>query len=125
MMIEPDCSVFLEAADPRLDVARQAYGLGASLEGRIGFVATDYDGGRGRQGGGAWWNGEDWTEFWVARGPGPINGVLQTLGVRTEPGGPDEFDRVGLGHYRSHDDWIEFARTGKASWERAPAWSAD
>lgn len=85
-------------------------------------VATAYHGGSGSQAAAVWSDGaisqplEEGTL-------GTINGALSVIGVR-RTSGLDEFDSIGLGRYRSHETWRNFARTGKASYERkALSWN--
>jgi hypothetical protein len=118
MMMEPE---ELDEGTEELDATRSAYGEKSSNNGAVGFVATEYWGGPGRQAGALWSKGQLILTFAFSEGIGPINEVLRHLGVSATEGG-DEFDSVGLGEYRSHENWLEFARTGKARWEKKPRW---
>lgn len=105
-----------------LDVAERVKGMTA-----VAAVATDYFGGEGSQAAAAWAG----TGAYPYRdGSGSINAALQFLGA--EKGrATDPFDALGLSWYRSNDDWIEFARNGKLTWQREPyaeayaAWTED
>jgi hypothetical protein len=82
----------------------------------VAFVATEYFGGIGMQAAAAWRRGE-WLMLYSCAEQGVINRALALIGVR--PGmGRDLFEEIGLGRYRSNEDWIEYATFGKASWER-------
>ncbi len=87
----------------------------------IALVATDYFGGSGTQ------HARVWTPSDVAArgrsGSGAINAALALIGVTRSPPG-DEFDSVGLGWYRSNDDWVAYARHGKAVWQQAASEAA-
>lgn len=86
----------------------------------LAFVATEYSGGPGEQGAAAWTTTE--TIAYAYGEFGYINRALQLIGVLRD-NDLDEFDSIGLGWYRSNEDWMEFAKAGKASWERQ-AWPA-
>lgn len=82
----------------------------------VAAVVTGYFGGDGSQAAAAW-AGPDaiaYSECSTA-----INTALEFLGVCVN-GACDEFDAIGLGWFRSNDDWIEFAKNGKLHFERAP-----
>ncbi|MCA9315223.1 MAG: hypothetical protein KDB73_07010 [Planctomycetes bacterium] len=78
----------------------------------IAYVYTEYFGGVGEQAGVAFVRGEAVTRG-GGRGRvlpwsssiGPINEALAAIGVVRE-GSHDEFDAVGLRHYRQTDDWV-------------------
>ena len=97
----------------KLSSALAKFGAGCSTRGAVAYVETDYWGGEGVQSALLWERGE------VAYGPaeaslGPINEVLRRLGV--ERGAHhDEFDAVGLGHYRDNEDWINQPRYGASA----------
>ncbi len=90
--------------------------LGARLRARapVALIATAYFGGSGGQGAAAWSSAESLCWKTVK---GSINEALRLLGV--EKGERfDEFDAVGLGWYRSNEDWMQFARDGRLHWEK-------
>lgn len=82
----------------------------------VAFVATDYFGGAGTQHARVWRPSDAAT--WSNNDSGAINAALALIGVTRSPDA-DEFDSVGLGWYRSNDDWAAFARHGKAVWQKA------
>ena len=63
-----------------------ALGQTLSLYGKVVYIETDYPG-----------------------GPGPINSLLQELGVVRKASG-DEFDSIGLGRWRDNQGWARQAR---------------
>jgi len=72
----------------------------------IAKITTDYFGGPGEQSAKLWENSEviynkSDLHDWGAR---PINNVLKLMGVEAKPG-MDEFDTIGLGYYRSNEDF--------------------
>jgi hypothetical protein len=86
----------------------------------IAFIETEYHGGAGSQGAvvvecgrigaGPWasideWRGAEWY--------GPINRALHHLGV-PRSARDDEFDTLGLGRWRTNEDW-EFHATSDES----------
>lgn len=74
----------------------------------VAYVETEYFGGTGAQVAAVWKDGS--LEFGPEQAEiGPINAALRLLGVHTEKG-RDEFDSVGLGRFRSNEDWIEQPR---------------
>ena len=79
----------------------------------VAYVETEYFGGTGVQAAAVWLKGK------LVYGPkqnkkiGPINAALRRLGVRASDG-RDEFDTIGLGRFRSNEDWIEQPQFGKA-----------
>lgn len=81
-----------------------------SRQGPIAYVETDYFGGVGSQSGATFVDGEpvvievESEVRPVPRSIGAINSALRALGVmRTKSS--DEFDAIGLGRFRSMDDW--------------------
>jgi hypothetical protein len=69
------------------------------------YFETEYFGGIGAQGAVVMLHGRP------IYGPrsaelGPINEALTLLGVEVQPPACDEFDTVGLGRYRSTEDWL-------------------
>lgn len=80
----------------------------------VALIATDYDGGYGAQAAAAWSSiGE--RPFTIE--DCSINESLSLIGIVTV-GAHDEFDAAGLGWYRSNDDWIEYAKHGRAGWQQ-------
>ncbi len=96
----------------------------------IAYIETDYFGGRGTQSAAVWSQGRiifgpEKTGDGVPLEAGSINRALRALGVRLVRGRlidralralgvrtwwpRDEFNSVGLGRYRSNEDWIEVA----------------
>jgi hypothetical protein len=111
LMVEPEGEVLPEALDANIE----SYGARIGLYLPIVFVSTDYFGGRGQQGAAAW--SPAGTLPWQIAEGGVINAALHFIGVETG-GFRDAFDAVGLGRYRSNEDWVTFAREGKLHWER-------
>lgn len=83
-----------------------------STSAAVAYVATDYFGGDGEQAAGVWRDGAMIRPIESGRS-GTVNNALQAIGV-TRFGTLDEFDSIGLGRYRDHDDWRAFQRYGKA-----------
>lgn len=86
-----------------------------SLKTPVAYVETDYFGGIGSQGAAVWANGElifgptvsASREGWADDHSGAvINIALQRIGV-TKDGCSDEFEAIGLGTYRSNQDWLK------------------
>ena len=77
-----------------------------TVDSMAAFVGAEYSGGRGTQWGVVFRNGAP------VRGPlvdqRLINHALCALGIVVDQA-LDEFDMVGLGHYRSTDEWISAA----------------
>ncbi len=69
----------------------------------IGYFETDYFGGEGNQGAVLTRNGT--ILFGPKVGSGTVNAMLRLIGVNIN-GAHDEFDAIGLSHFRSNDDWI-------------------
>lgn len=69
-----------------------------SVYGAIAYVETDYFGGNGVQGGGAWRDGRVIVPPATDEG-GPINAALEAVGLRATEG-LDAFDTLGLGATR-------------------------
>jgi hypothetical protein len=70
----------------------------------IAYIQTEYFGGIGEQGAIAWHMEKIVYPPSIVWGIGPINMALKKLGVNQKDG-MDEFDTLGLGKYRSMDDW--------------------
>ena len=74
----------------------------------VAYIETEYFGGVGTQAAAAYANGEPaYIQGELEIGPlevGPINEALKILGV-LRGHSIDEFEAVGLGRYRSMDDW--------------------
>lgn len=73
----------------------------------IAKIETDYFGGSGSQSAKLFVNGKKIydksdEQDWSAR---PINQVLKQLGVQIDKNYHDEFDTVGLGKYRTNEDF--------------------
>jgi hypothetical protein len=75
-----------------------------STNGSIGYLETNYFGGAGGQG--AILANEGEVIYGPEWGPDSINSILRMLGV-SNGDARDEFDAVGLGRFRSNEDWIE------------------
>jgi hypothetical protein len=92
------------------------FALGAILGARVpvALVATAYFGTGGAQAAAAWSPG---GRLEYRSGKDSINTALRFIGAK-QGEHFDEFDAVGLGWYRSNDDWITFARDGRLHWER-------
>jgi hypothetical protein len=72
----------------------------------VAYVSTDYFGGCGDQNATVTENGKEIYSGDTETGSvGPINEALKLLGVEKTLGN-DEFDTVGLGSYRSNDDFM-------------------
>jgi hypothetical protein len=81
----------------------------------IAYIRTDYFGGCGDQSANVSENGKEIYSGDTELGPGnPINEALKLLGVEKSVGN-DEFDTIGLGRYRSNDDFTNEARAVSAS----------
>lgn len=87
----------------------------------VAYIWTDYFGGAGTQGARVW-TPSDATGRMVT-GSGSINAALALIGVMRADG-YDEFDSIGLGWYRSNEDWAAFARDGKARWQHTASATA-
>jgi hypothetical protein len=75
----------------------------------IANISTDYFGGCGSQSAEFFVNGTLICDFDSDKGDAePINRALRQMGVEAEKD-MDEFDTVGLGHYRSNRDFVEEA----------------
>ena len=72
----------------------------------VAYISTDYFGGAGEQKAAVYVKGKlvelNYGDYQ------PINVALAFLGVKKE-GDKDEFDTVGLGKYRTDDDWVDLA----------------
>jgi hypothetical protein len=82
----------------------------ASSGGAIVYFETEYFGGTGGQGAAVFRDGKlvfgpEWADI------GPINSALKKLGVTAAPPFIDEFDTVGLGQFRTTEDWLECAKS--------------
>ena len=84
--------------------------IDASKADAVAYVETEYFGGDGDQG--AIVAREGKIVFGPAAGDGSINAALGLIGARKETG-HDEFDAIGLGRFRSNEDWIEQPRYGR------------
>ena len=73
-----------------------------STLGRVAYVEAEFFGGTGTQAC-VTWDGTDRVSD-VLVDTSAINTALRFLGVRKEIS-HDEFDAVGLGHYRDTDEW--------------------
>jgi hypothetical protein len=88
-----------------------AFAARSSKTGALAYIETAYFGGTGRQSAVLWIGGgiaikptslETTAAGNRPRATWPINAALRGLGVQATSG-HDEFDSIGLGHYRSHD----------------------
>lgn len=82
----------------------------ASQAESLAYVETEYFGGDGGQGAIVARGGE--IVLGPSKGDGSINAALNLLGAK-KAGAHDEFEAVGLGRFRSNDDWIEQPRYGR------------
>ena len=95
------------------------FGVKGSMIVPVAFFNTEYTGAEGDQAACVWRAGRVIEPFkW---GDDIINRALRHLGVNRDPRWPDEYAAVGLGWYRHHEDWIEFAANGSAAWQREPS----
>ena len=115
LMIEPDRDL---DGDDGLPPAIADFAMAQSQSTPLAYVSTSYWGGDGEQTAASWSNGAVLTPLSTG-GVGTINRALASIGCRAVAG-QDEFDSIGLGWYRQHDNWIEFAANGKAAWQREP-----
>ncbi len=76
----------------------------------VAYVETEYFGGDGGQGAIVSRGGE--IVLGPLEGDGSINAALRLLGANKN-GAYDEFEAVGLGRFRSNEDWIEQPRYGQ------------
>ena len=87
-----------------------------SMAGKVGYIETDYFGGRGGQKAEVWLDGKSIFDRSIAPGDEsgwpntPISQALRLMGVTSEPG-KDEFDTLGLGVHRSTEKWAEPPKT--------------
>ena len=89
----------------KLSSAVESFGKALSAEGPVVYVETEYFGGVGKQAATVWDEGKQLMSPQKAD-IGSINEGLKFIGVVCESEF-DEFDSVGLGRYRSNEDWIE------------------
>ncbi|MBU1211081.1 MAG: hypothetical protein KJ587_07395 [Alphaproteobacteria bacterium] len=98
---------------PRISTGDMAFAARASQGAAVAYLETAYFGGAGEQSAVLWKDGRLvlgplTMALTAARRPRslwPINAALRGLGVKTEGTQfADEFDAIGLGEYRSHDD---------------------
>lgn len=89
-----------------LSAGVEAWAQALSVDTAIAYVETEYFGGEGFERAGVWSEGR------LALGPldgaGSINTALRALGVQPAPG-IEEFELVGLGRYRSLEEWLRDA----------------
>jgi hypothetical protein len=93
-----------------LDAKVVALLIDASKKDAVAYVETEYFGGDGDQG--AIVAREGKIVFGPAEGGGSINAALRMIGAKKESA-HDEFDAVGLGRFRSNEDWIKQPRYGR------------
>lgn len=79
------------------------YAFGEKAQVPLAHVETDYFGGAGDQSAAVWDKGQ---KVYRRKATGAINEALRQIGVK-EAGGMDRFDTVGLGKYRTNEDWAE------------------
>lgn len=82
----------------------------ASKEDAVVYVETEYFGGAGDQGAVVAREGK--IVFGPAGGDGSINAALGLIGAKKEAAS-DEFAAIGLGRFRSNNDWIQQPRYGR------------
>lgn len=92
----------------RLSAPLAGLGKQISAAGKVAYVETDYFGGSGSQ------TAMIWDKGAVIEPPcqsriGAINQVLARLGVE-KGDATDRFEALGLGRYRSNEEWIESGR---------------
>lgn len=81
-------------------------GVAASSMGAVAYIENEYFGGDGVQGAVVWLNGETVLGPLISARMGPISRALSEIGVQKGTA-LDEFDALGLGKYRSTDDWLK------------------
>jgi hypothetical protein len=84
------------------EVGEKWFNLGRDAVVPIVHVETDYFGGAGEQSA-AFWDGKG-AKTYKAKRSGAIDHALNLLGIQALDG-VDEFDTLGLGNYRSNEDW--------------------
>lgn len=77
----------------------------------LAHITTGYYGGVGWQSATVWINGQVAYKGDSSQTSRPINHALSTLGIIADPN-LDEFDTVGLGQYRSNEDFLATAAHG-------------
>jgi hypothetical protein len=78
----------------------------ASLDREFSYIETEYHGGNGGQGAVLFRRGEvAFGPVWVEENIGPINEALSRMGVTQKREKLDAFDIVGLGEFRSNEDF--------------------
>ena len=91
----------------------------ASTTSPVAYIETEYFGGTGTQAAIVWNNGTVTMEPALYETPSdldlplmeqPINRALAILEVTCEPGQVDLFDTVGLGKFRSTEEWAKAAK---------------
>ena len=103
---------FVPVTDKRLSASVERVAIELSRGGAVAYVETEYHGGTGAQSSVVWRNGAVTLPARTAE-VGPINEALVLLGVNRQDS-QDEFDTVGLGRYRSNDDWVHHAPRARA-----------
>jgi hypothetical protein len=93
-----------------LDAKVVALLIDASKKDAVAYVETEYFGGAGDQG--AIVAREGKIVFGPVEGDGSINAALRMIGAKKESA-HDEFDAIGLGRFRSNEDWIEQPHYGR------------
>lgn len=88
------------------EIGDKWYEIGRQAKVPLVHVETDYFGGAGEQSA-AYWNGAGQKTF-KEKKSGSIDKALKMLGIKALDG-CDEFDTLGLGNYRSNDDWAKSA----------------
>ena len=83
------------------EIGKGWYGLGKKAQKPIAHIETAYFGGAGEQSAAVWGNG---VKTFMAKRSGAIDKALGIIGVKCTPGN-DEFDTVGLGNFRSNEEW--------------------
>lgn len=89
--------------DLSAEIGKGWYDLGRKSKKTLVHVETDYFGGAGEQSAAVWKNG---AKGYKAKKSGAIDMALRILGVVASEGN-DEFDTLGLGNFRSNEDWAE------------------
>jgi hypothetical protein len=103
----------------RVPGALERFLVEASHAAPVAYVEAEFWGGEGHQAAAVWDRGvrvldviEPEPEAGVPARPlreGAINQALRRLGVRVTGGEVDEFDSVGLGRFRSTEEWLDAA----------------
>jgi hypothetical protein len=110
--LDPTEAAFESESLDRLTMPKAAWAQGHSTSFPIAYIETEYFGGVGSQSSVIWTAGEiSFGPIRSGEGPaddGAINRAVRQLGVM-RGNAIDEFAALGLGRYRSNEDWVEAA----------------